>query len=81
MTIQELEDIVTKTEQQGLSRTVLIIYRKNGPSGNKIRVKGMGLGDIVNVQDRNGMVETVAWFQIKDVKRYIGLVKASEDSQ
>lgn len=71
MTIQELSDVVRKQKELNLTRAILVITRKTGPSGHRIRVNGIGYGEIANVQERNGMVETVAWFNVSDLERYI----------
>lgn len=75
MTIEELEDVAKRTEEHGLQRIILVIKRKQPPRGYRIKVLGMGLGEIVNVQECNDEFDVVAWFALKDVKRYIGLVK------
>lgn len=71
MNIQELEDVAKRTEEQGLQRIILVIKRKHPPRGYRIKVLGMGLGEIANVQKNNSEFDIVAWFDIKDVKRYI----------
>lgn len=77
MEVEELENIVAKTEAQGLDRVILAITRKSNPKGWKVRVNGMGLGEIANVQNKNGRVEIVAWFKLADVKRYVRIYKAA----
>ena len=71
MTISELQELVSRTELQGLSRCILVVNRKSNPKGWKIRVNGMGLGEIASVQEKNGQIQVVAWFFLNDVKKYI----------
>lgn len=76
MTINELKLIVVNQKSLNLDRAILVITRKAGPKGHRILVRGMGYGEIANVQYKNGMVETVAWFKVKQLERYIKLYEA-----
>jgi hypothetical protein len=75
MRIEELQELADRAELHGLSRCILVINRGSCPQGFKIRVTGMGLGEIVNMIKRENRVDIAAWFHLTDVRRYIRLYK------
>lgn len=71
MTSDELQNIVKTAKDHGLNRVILVVKRKGPPKGHRIRVNGIGLGEIANAQRGPDGWLTVAWFNVHDVDRYI----------
>lgn len=68
MTLAELKERCLKAPVGGV---VLVIPRKGPPTGEFIRVKGMGKGVILNAQERNGRWEVVASFECETILKTI----------
>lgn len=71
MTLEELTQKVATARTNGLDYIMLVITRRSAPGrfNNKIRVKGLGIGEVANCQEKNGMHEIVAWFKCDAIEK------------
>ncbi len=78
MTVEQLEEACANAKARGDSGVVLVFNRKRPPSGYRVRLNGMGLGEIYNVQMEQDerSFRVVARFELADVDRYCKLIRA-----
>jgi len=70
----ELEAIIIHALNNNLNRIPLVVWRKHPPSGHKVRVKGLGLGEIANAQPDGDQWRVVAWFYVVNAQNYLSRV-------
>jgi hypothetical protein len=62
MKLDELETQCQLAVIHGHTHVTLVVPRKSPPTGDHIRVKGLGQGYVMNAQQKNGQWEIVASF-------------------
>lgn len=73
MTVAELKEKCAFARSHGLERVILVVTRKTPPGRfkNDIRVKGLGVGEVCNCTEKNGLFEIVAWFRCDVIEKNI----------
>jgi len=76
-----LEALVHKARENKLTRLPLVVSRTRPPKGTRIRVNGMGTGEVASGYKFFVEWKVVAWFYVDDVERYIAKVRAQNNGK